>query len=304
MTQRQIAVTVFNEKEISTTFEGIKMSVNRVTRLEDPWAWEIGAHAHLNFEFHYIFDGKGVICLGNNKFEISKGQFYICAPFIDHSQATFEKDSMREYCIECKLDFDDDESVIESESMFFAQLTTRLIHNKFDDRDDYLMKNFRLIDAFMSKEGKDIQNGDSTFIKSLLVNTVLAMLVFARTDTDLSINPQDWNDINFQRASAIRNFLEVNYKNNVTVKDCTRILFMSERQIDRILNKVFHESFHGLLTHIRVNMAVNLIKTTDYSMERVAMEAGFTSYRQMLRSFKKYNIEKPVSLRKQNTYFE
>lgn len=303
MKQRQIAVKVFSEKEITTTFEGITMSVNRVTRLEDPWAWEIGAHAHLNFEFHYIFDGKGVICLGNNKFEVSKGQFYICAPFIDHSQATDAKDSMREYCIECKLDFDDSDDT-ETESMFFAQLTTRLIHNKFDDRDDYLLKNFRLIDAFMSKEGKDLQNGDSTFVKSLLVNTVLSMLVFARTDTDMSINPQDWNDINFQRASAIRNYLEVNYKNNVTVKDCTRILFMSERQIDRILNKVFHESFHSLLTHIRVNMAVNLIKTTDYSMERVAMEAGFSSYRQMLRSFKKYNIEKPVSLRKQNSFSE
>ena len=303
MAQRQIAVKVFSEKEITTTFEGITMSVNRVTRLEDPSSWEICAHAHLNFEFHYIFDGKGVICLGNNKFEISKGQFYICAPFIDHSQATDAKDSMKEYCIECKLDFDDsDES--ETESMFFAQLTTRLIHNKFDDRNEYLLKNFRLIDEFMSKEGKDLQNGDSTFIKSLLVNTVLSMLVFARTDSDMSINPQDWNDINFQRASAIRNFLEVNYKNNVTVKDCTRILFMSERQIDRILNKVFQESFHGLLTHIRVNMAVNLIKTTDYSMERVAMEAGFSSYRQMLRSFKKYNIEKPVSLRKQNTFSE
>ena len=303
MKQRQIAVTVFNENEITTTFEGIRMSVNRVTRLVDPRSWEICAHAHLNFEFHYIFDGKGVICLGNNKFNISKGQFYICAPFVDHSQATDEKDSMKEYCIECKLDFDDlDES--ETESMFFAQLTTRLMNNKFDDRDDYLLKNFLLIDEFMSKRGKDSQNGDATFIKSLLVNTVLGMLVFARTDTDMSINTPDWNDINFQRASAIRNFLEVNYKNNVTVKDCTRILFMSERQIDRILNKVFQESFHGLLTHIRVNMAINLIKTTDYSMERVATEAGFSSYRQMLRSFKKYHIEKPVSLRKQNTYGE
>lgn len=303
MKQRQIAVTVFNENEITTTFEGIRMSVNRVTRLEDPRSWEICAHAHLNFEFHYIFDGKGVICLGNNQFNISKGQFYICAPFIDHSQATDEKDSMKEYCIECKLDFEDPEES-ETESMFFAQLTTRLINNKFDDRDEYLLKNFQLIDAFMSKSGKDSQNGDATFIKSLLMNTVLCMLVFARTDTDLSVNTPDWNDINFQRASAIRNFLEVNYKNNVTVKDCTRILFMSERQIDRILNKVFQESFHGLLTHIRVNMAINLIKTTDYSMEHVAAEAGFSSYRQMLRSFKKYNIEKPVSLRKQSMYGE
>lgn len=303
MTQRQIAVTVFNEKEITTTFEGITMSINRVSRLEDPWAWEIGAHAHLNFEFHYIFDGKGSICLGNNKFEISKGQFYICAPFIDHSQATNEKDSMKEYCIECKLDFADADEP-KTESMFFAQLTTRLLNSKFDDRNGYLLKNFRLLDELMSKNGKDLSDGDSTLIKSLLMSTVLSMLVFARTDSDLSVNNQDWNDINFKRASAIRNFLEVNYKNNVTVKDCTRILFMSERQIDRILNKVFQESFHGLLTHIRVNMAVNLIRTTGYSMERVASEAGFSSYRQMLRSFKKYNIEKPVSLRKQSTFSE
>lgn len=298
MEQKPIAVKVFNEKEIKTTFEGITMSVNRVTRLDDPRTWEICSHAHLNFEFHYVFDGKGMVCLGNNKFDIAKGQFYICAPFIDHSQATDAKDSMKEYCIECKLDFDDsDES--ETESMFFAQLTTRLLRNKFDDRNGYLLNNFLLLDEFMSKEGKDFQNGDKTFIRSLLVNTVLSMLVFARTDTDMSNNSQDWNDINFQRASAIRNFLEVNYKNNVTVKDCTRILFMSERQIDRILNKVFQESFYGLLTHIRVNMAVNLIQTTNYSMERVAVEVGFRNYRQMLRSFKKHNIEKPVSLRKQ-----
>lgn len=290
-------ITVFLEKEISTTFEGVTMSVNRFTKVEDCSAWQIGAHAHLNFELHYIFDGRGKICLGNNAFHIVKGQFYICPPFIDHSQCSDEKDPMKEYCIECKLDFDSVDA--ENESAFFAQLTNRLLYNKYDDHDGYLQRNFLMLDEFLAGNGGELQNGDSTMVKSLLMNTVLSMLVFARTDSDLSGGTQDWNDINYHRASGIRNYLEANYKNKITIKDCTRIFFMSERQIDRILNKVFQESFHGLLTHIRVNMAVNLIKTTDYSMEYVATEAGFTSYRQMLRSFKRYNIEKPVMLRRQ-----
>ena len=54
-----------------------------------------------------------------------------------------------------------------------------------------------------------------------------------------------------------------------------------------------------MLTKTRVNIAINLMRTTEYSVDMVATEAGFSGYRQMLRSFKKYGMEQPTMLRKE-----
>lgn len=289
--------TVYLDKDISVEFEGIHMKVMRLSKIYEEHGWTIEAHAHSNYEFHYVYEGKGKIGLGNSEFEIAAKQFYACPPFIEHRQEADEKNPMKEFCIECQLEFDANPSGGQ-ESSYFSQLTNKLLYCKYEDHDGCIMSSLQMIDELLDGKNSILQRGEITMVKAALMNTILSMLTFAKNKNDSAGKPAYWNDINHQRAVSIRNYMEANYKNNISISDCARIYYMSERQIDRILMQIFQETFHGYLTRIRVNVAASLISETDYPMEIIASESGFTSYRQMLRNFKKYHMENPTKIRK------
>ncbi len=288
---------VFSNKEIHIEFEGVKIAITRFSCLEDEVEWEIPSHAHMNYEFHYIYEGTGKVELGNNVFDISAGEYYICPPFIDHSQKADAAHPMKEYCIECILDIETDEDM-EKASPFLSRITSRLLYCKHSDRCRTIKKEFLLLHELFGENGK-MDEGEELFAKSLFLNIILNMLIFSKSDTEINDSVQSRTNINYQRASSIKNYLEANYKNDISIKDCSHIFYLSERQIDRIMTKAYHVTFHEMLTNIRVNIAVNLMKTTDYSVDFVATEAGFSGYRQMLRSFKRFGIEQPTSIRKE-----
>lgn len=287
----------FLNKEMHMEFEGIDISINRFTRIEEDSEWAIQPHAHMNYELHYIYDGLGEVGLGSNTFTVSQGDYYVCPPFIDHSQKADEMHPMKEYCIECSLDlkgFEDGEN----NRFSLMQTINRILYSKHKDTSGTIKKNCVLLHELFDKNGS-LEEGDELLAKALFLNVILSMLIWAKKEPDTSELIANRNDITYQRASSIRNYLEANYKLDITVKDCARVFYLSERQIDRILMKVFHETFHGMLTKTRVNIAINLMKTTIYPTDMVASEAGFSGYRQMLRSFKRFGIEQPTRLRKE-----
>lgn len=298
----KIKTQVYLNKEMHMEFEGININITRFTRMEDESAWEIPMHAHLNYELHYIYEGTGKVGLGNNTFDISAGEFYICPPFIDHSQKTDDVHPMKEYCIECSLDAHASGNA-GNECLNLLQTINRMLYCKHYDSGDTLKKNFTLLNGMLG-EKCSINKKDELLVKSLILNTILSMLIFSKREVSSNEIAINQNDINYQRASAIKNYLEANYKQNISVKDCTRIFYHSERQIDRIMMKIYNETFHEVLTKFRVKIAINLLQTTNYSVDIIAAEAGFTGYRQMLRAFKCFGLELPTKLRKNNKWNE
>ena len=293
----KIKTTKFLYNEVCVEFEGIEIAINRFTKIDDETAWTIPLHAHMNDERHYIYDGSGEVGLGSNIFDVSSGEFYVCPPFVDHSQRAKKPHPMKEYCIECSLSLKED--AVEVEKFSLMQTISRILYCTHVDTSGILKRNFQLLDEMFGKEER-LDEAEELLAKSLFLNTIMSMLLLAKRSAGESEGSQNQNDISYQRASSIRNYLEANYKQNVTVKDCARIFYLSERQIDRILKKVYNETFHQMLARTRVNIAVNLMKNTDLPAGLVALEAGFSGYRQMLRSFKRFGTEQPTKLRKES----
>lgn len=293
----KIKTTIFLNSEISMEFEGIQIAINRFTKIDDDSAWTIHPHAHMNYELHYIYDGAGEIGLGSNIFDVASGEFYICPPFVDHSQRAKRSNPMREYCVECSLSLKED--VDESNRFSLMQTISRIMYCTHSDTSGILRRNFILLEEMFNQDER-LDDAGELLAKSLFLNTIMSMLLLAKKSAGEGEGLQSQNDISYQRATSIRNYLEANYKKNITVKDCARIFYLSERQIDRILKKVYDETFHQMLARTRVNIAVNLMKNTDLPAGLVALEAGFSGYRQMLRSFQRFGTEQPTKLRKES----
>ena len=208
----KIKTCIFLNKEICMNFEGINIVITRFTRIEDESAWEIPSHAHMNYELHYIYDGTGKIGLGNNFFEVSRGDFYICPPFIDHSQSADTENPMKEFCIECTLGIQETEDAEckQNDNSFLLQLIGRILYCKHSDSHGVLKRNFALLNT-MFEEHVKLDEGEELLAKSLLLNTILSMLIYSKKDSCSNGFGQNRSDIGYQRASSIKNYLEANY---------------------------------------------------------------------------------------------
>ncbi|MBQ8743493.1 MAG: AraC family transcriptional regulator [Clostridia bacterium] len=75
-------------------------------------------------------------------------------------------------------------------------------------------------------------------------------------------------------------------------------LYISGRQLDRIVRRRYGKSLHSVMMEKRVQAAERLLVTTDITVEEVGREVGFTSPSGFYREFTRYYGTTPAKYRK------
>lgn len=283
---------VFDRNNLPVEFEGLRINIYRFSRISDTLEWEIPLHAHKNFEFHYIFAGKGEVKLGMDDITVTAGDFYICAPFIQHSQKADRTEPMQEYCIECEIE------CMESEQNTDRKLLGQLISlygkcYNHGNNEKILMVFRELENLYVTKESF----ASRIFTKSMMLSVILYMLTTIGKECG-DVNRKGVVFLNSQRAVSIRNYLESNLMKNITIRDCANVFYLSERHIDRIMKEEYNETFYQYLQRLRTEVAVRLLASTNTGVDEIAEKSGFGSYRNMIRSFKRLQMKNPSEIRR------
>lgn len=286
--------TVFPTGDLQIEFEGIHIQIIRFSKISDAVPWSIQLHAHDNFEFHYIFKGKGMIQLGTKRFRIRKNQIYVCAPFIKHSQFADETDPLQEYCIECKISFSTEQK--DTESDYFSRISKETYFDCYDSEEEDLLYKFNELSHIYNNTNDFMHKGERTYAKSIFFSILIKMVLLLKNNHDEIARK---NDINHIRAIDIKNYLDANVSEKISIQDCSKKFNLSERQIDRIMKQEFGTTFYQILMKLRVNVAIQLLYSTCDDMEQIAWKAGFSSYRQMIRHFNSFGAGNPSTLRRE-----
>ena len=86
---------------------------------------------------------------------------------------------------------------------------------------------------------------------------------------------------------------------NISLKNLSEILYLSEKQTDRMIKKAFGEGFRQHLCRIRMLVAQRLLTDTDKSVEKIADEVGYRSYNGFYISFRQKHNMTPIEYRNQ-----
>ncbi|MDR3645316.1 MAG: AraC family transcriptional regulator, partial [Clostridia bacterium] len=95
------------------------------------------------------------------------------------------------------------------------------------------------------------------------------------------------------RAERLVRFVEENYQRDISLADAAGILFLSPRQINRLMKKELSCTFHDYLLRYRLAVAVRLLKEGSLSIEAAAYRAGFSSHYYMYQVFRHFGMETP-----------
>ncbi len=90
----------------------------------------------------------------------------------------------------------------------------------------------------------------------------------------------------FSRRYMIEDYFNEHYMEDITLKKLAGILCLSEKQTERIIQKIFHMNFREKLTATRLEIAKSLLAKTDKQVEEVAALVGYRSYNGFYNWFK------------------
>ena len=100
------------------------------------------------------------------------------------------------------------------------------------------------------------------------------------------------------RLNMLNNIINTGFMHRLTARETAAQLFLSERQLSRIIRKQYGTTWNGLLTEKRLSAAKMLLETSDRPPSEIASVVGFGSVAGFYRDFtEKFGVP-PAKYRK------
>ncbi|MDF2539051.1 MAG: hypothetical protein K0S76_2072 [Herbinix sp.] len=267
----------------------LKVSTTDFMKVLPDKNWKIGEHFHTFYELHVIPSGKGTIYMNDIPFIVEAGQWYMTGPYVKHSQYSDESFPMTEYCIKFEVNVTDTH-------YDFTPLRDTLSQSypyAFDDK-DHLCTLFDEI--FIEATKQDLAY--ELKIQLLITEIIIHVFRYMKNVSEHEISYKD-KIITTQtnRSKTICNFIEENYTKQIKINDLSKVLFLCPKQINRFMLREFGMTFHNYLLQRRVEAATALIKTTNLTLDEIALQTGFSGSNQLYQVFMRNLQCSPGSLR-------
>ncbi len=83
------------------------------------------------------------------------------------------------------------------------------------------------------------------------------------------------------------NYMEEHFRENISLEDAASALYINKYRLSGIFSRILGINFNDYLNSLRINLAMQLIDTSENSMTEIAFEVGFLNVRTFNRAFKK-----------------
>ena len=107
------------------------------------------------------------------------------------------------------------------------------------------------------------------------------------------------NDI--QRMMKLDQLINVFFMHDLTVEEVASHLYISSRQLDRIVRKRYGKTLHCVIIDKRIDTAVEMLLSTDMTVDKIGVAVGFGSKAGFYREFSKRHGITPAEFRRKNS---
>lgn len=256
---------------------------------------DIESHNHALYEVQYIVGGSGTLIVEQAEQPLLPNAWHIIGPGVYHAIRLNRKDPLVRSCF--RFSFRPIQrrspSANEAES---REILSILHHLTYEFRTDAGRQ--RQWIGEIQSEMKARPLGYATRIQSLLTLMLLEIIreVEPGHSLDSLFSPLTKDDL---RETLIDDFFD-RYKEPLTIGDLAGVLHLSVRQTNRILLEKYRTTFKRKQIDTRVEVAKNLLVSTDMSIQEIVEEVGFSLHRSFGKAFKRNTGLKPNEYRKAN----
>jgi AraC-like DNA-binding protein/mannose-6-phosphate isomerase-like protein (cupin superfamily) len=260
--------------DISIQWGHYEITVLRFHLISFPPGRVIDFHNHSEFEFHFIPRGKGEVILGDLKYPLSEGMFYLTGPGVMHCQEVDPEESMEELCLHVDIKEKFREEVDPWEVAEAETCVQKLKQLPLVPAQDYHSAMKCFLEAYEACEGK--LTGYYTSIKHLVIS-ILLKAVRAYDSGGIRIEAPVRDMLTYRYHYALQ-YMKANYSGTVTLENVAEKLNISARQLQRVFKQAdTDKSFSRSLEDIRLQAVCRQLEESNYPIEQIAKSEGFTN---------------------------
>ncbi len=266
----------------------------------------IKSHKHREYEFHFIYSGKGILVLEDGNHAVHAGLFYLTGPHVVHQQEVDPWEAIEELCLH--VDIVDQSSSTQTGEQSWGeqweiaeadecvrQLNTMVAHPTLDQYD--AMSWF--LTAYRAWHEREL--GAFTTIQQAVIQILLrAARAHHVTQIHTALPSRDMNAYRYQLATQ---FIRDNYARAINLEEVAEELNIGGRQLQRILGEQGNETFSGYLERYRLMQVCMALTRDDQTVEKLAQQHGFSSGSYLHYVFKKRLGMTPQQYREQQRQY-
>ena len=234
---------------------------------------DVPAHIHDNIELIYILRGTAKAFYDGQEYLLSAGDAFIAFPQRVH------------YFYESR----DIEAVI---SIIPIEYLPEF-RNLFTEKNILTphIKDIPPLAGTLLKEAADIQSGYYKAFRRGAILSAFSLLAEKAEFTDKKAS-------DVSTLQKILDYCENNYKENISLEDVSKALFISKSYISHIFSEKIQMGFRDYINSLRVSHSLNYLKDGKLSISDAATECGFENIRSFNRAFKKIYSTTPTEYRR------
>lgn len=144
---------------------------------------------------------------------------------------------------------------------------------------------------------KITEHGELNLSKKLDLHGQIFLLLKLLLKYSTTINPSTQKDSAFLTGRNMVNYINDHFQENLSLQEVSSHFGYSSEYCSRHFKKILGINFKELLTSTRLNYAYDKVTNTTDNLENIALDSGFSTYRNMYNSFIRNYHTSPSELR-------
>lgn len=297
-TQKKIYQDSFSRQNEDSFLEtDFDISHSRMIRYM-PAQWHLGSYFFIYFaqkgDCKIHFRSKEVLTM-------KKGNILILAPFVEHATPCYDDDALLEYFLVRASSF---------EKVFWDQLNKDSIMSHFFrnalKNEERSSVSYLLFDTGNDEEIAHVisqikcEIAEKLPYSSSLINALTSILfsLMLRRYGDSVLLPANENGKWKKEYSRIFSYIQDHFTDS-SLDDVSKACGYSQKQISRIVSVYFNMNYSELITFLKMDRAVTLLKQGMTPIEEISSSLGYSDMPSFYRAFKKYYRTTPGEYLKQ-----
>lgn len=241
-------------------------------------------HNHSSYEVHFITGGSGTLHILNKDIDLIPGNYYLIGPAVYHAISISPDNPVKKFHMKFRYDKIRDPSY----NLVFSDIDTKIIDDAFSGMSFFSSPDIFNSIPLLKMIYNELENRYKCYYTKIqgcftLVISDIVRAISPETEQNQKIPLKVKDEL---RSNIIERFFD-DYYSNLTMDDLANSLNLSKSQLNRILKKLYNTTFKQKLLDTRIEVAKDLLKHSDISIENISGEVGYISLRNFQDIFKK-----------------
>lgn len=274
------------EGNTRSAFDNSKLLYVSTSKYEGDWQSIL--HSHPFSELFYVVSGNGTFLAEGAEFPVHQNDMVIINPHVQHTEKSLQTTPL-EYIV----------LGIDGLSFSFESMASAQDGIAMDTASGSVYKynmQHSNIYAYLNIMLEEISHKEENY-EAVCQNLLEVLLTCMLRNNQLSIIP-DNHTILSRECTQIKNYLDANYSENITLDSLADITHMNKYYMAHAFTKYIGVSPINYLLEKRIQEGKSLLESTSYSIAQVSAILGFSSQSYFSQAFKKATGRTPVEYRK------